>query len=368
MATPFINSLHHHMPSNSHLYSASQQPRVTAFRAGNFKGRAQVQAGNQKFKHRKLKVINSWPKGLSRKFEKKVKKALAVNDTWGKYVYLSRFRLRQQTIDQHGIQSTDENGQLLEFGSPKQYMDAASILYNNKVPAPDWNVATNNISSIVKLELVNSHAEMFFKSSSGHVVHLEVFECSPRTTNDDQNAITDAAQSYNGLSSKQLFGPSPPVQTTMDIAFLGASPEDMLQLHLKWKVKIHKVKLLPGESTSLSFQGLKNYTYDVSKDLSTGNLPPFSSKTRHRQFFFRILNDISVSKDSGSVYHWPSNNSGGVACQFKRTYTMRPPPAAINDATIGNIIVNGIWRVAPGASSDQQISYNNPVQNANTDI
>lgn len=324
-------------------------------------------AGRTKFKHRKPKPINSWPKGLSHKFERKVKKALAVNDIWGKYIYTSRVRLRQVDQDRYSLFTQDELTSPLDFGTAIQYIDAASILFKNKVPTADVSTTTGNMTDDAKLEIVKSSAEMFFKSSSGHVVNLEVYECTPKTPQSERLAITDVEQSYSAMVGK-YYQTDIAGSTLMNPRFINSSPEDWVQLYQKWNVKKHVVKLLPGQSTSLYFKGVTNKTIDMSKIQLDNQLARWVPQCNSKNFFIRVLNDISVSRVTGSVYHWQSNNDGGVACEFKRTYTMRPPPSGTDDIFEKNTIINGLWRSNPGSSVDQQISVENPVQNSNTDI
>lgn len=321
-------------------------------------------SGGTKFKHSKPKPINSRPKGISKKFETKVKKALEINDCWGKYVYISRTQLRQDNRDYYGIIDTDENGSKLEFGTVLQHLDATSILFNNKTPRIDWTTSSGNIDSDYKINLVNSFATMFFKSTSSHVVNIELYECSPKI-NTSTTPMTHINQSYNNF--EQSFSNNTGGNGALDATKLGSSASDWVELYNHYKVKKHNVKLLPGQTTSLKFNGPKNRTLDLTKCKLNDALVNFSPHAGGKMFYARILNDMTVSSVSGKIFHWPSNEQGGVAMEFKRTYIMRPPPGETTNNLQKNIIKVGLWDRPIALNLDQQISVNNPVVDANTD-
>lgn len=324
--------------------------------------------GRTGFKHLKPKAIDSWPKGLSHKFEKKVKKCLEVDQSYGKYTYVSRLRCYQKEIDEWRAEEVDENGMILEFACPKQWLDAASILFNQKVAKKDWGITTGNLNSEFKHEIIKCSWDMFFKSTSGHVINIEVYECKPKA-NTSAGAIGSAIVSYNNASNfSNYYDPTNPSGIRNDLKRLSTTAEDWTQLYEYFHVKKHVVKLLPGESASLHGKGPSHKTIDLTKCMDNDNLVSYSPHTGSTVFFTRTINDISVSKTSGFVYHWPSNTQGGAAVEFKRTYMMRPPPGETTNLLQKPVIVTSLWALGTGTSTDQQVADAQPNTSTVNDI
>lgn len=342
----------------------------------HFSSRMAPAPGSKRSRTVKPKAINSKAKGVSKTFEKKVKKVLAGDEPWGKYVYTSRVHIFQDNRDTWAIAANDENGQVLEFGTPDQYLDAASILWNGKPARVAWENSSGNLSSDTKVQITKSYASLFMKSTSSHVCNVEVYECRPKMLQSN-GAFGSAAVSYNGLSGySKYYDTNTLGGNQMSIYALNSTADEWTQLYSYFKVKKHTVKLIPGESTSLHFSGVSNTTLDLQKCKDNVTIQRYAPKANSMCLFFRIINDISVSSSSsgfnnaGQIYHFPSSVKGGVAIEFKRVYNLRPPQGEYtggNNVIADPVIVNSLWYKAVGSAIDQQVTFENPQTTAGID-
>jgi len=311
------------------------------------------------FRHQKPRAINSWPKGLSHSFEKKVKKAMAVNDLWGKHVYISDCQYRQLVPENYNVGFNDENGFPMEYFTPQRFIDSQSVLWNNKTLAADWNVTTNDFDQETKIQVVNSFCKFYFKSTSSHVVNIEFYECKPKP-GAKLHPYELIYQSYNSFldDQKQSGGAVAEILPSM----IGTVASDWVTLYEQYYVKKHIVKLLPGQSSALTIQGPKNKTIDLSKCEVNGTLERYEHKSGSVFTFYRVLNDISVSKTTGNIVSWNSNTQGGIAGRCTVTHILRPPPGLpISAFSRGNSLKIGFWnKEVVEADDDQQVAELGP--------
>lgn len=311
------------------------------------------------FRTQRPRAINAWPKGLSHSFEKKVKKAMSINDLWGKYVYISDCQYRQLVPESYNVGYNDENGQPMEFFTPQRLMDAQSIMWNNKLMGENWNITTDDFATDTKIQVVNSFVKFYFKSTSSHVVNIEFYECRPKV-GASQHPYDLIFKSYNCFidDQRQSGGANIEILPSM----IGTVASDWISLYEQYYVKKHIVKLLPGQSTALTFQGPRNRTVDLSKCENNSALNRFENKSGSIFTFYRVLNDISVSKNTGNVVSWNSNTQGGVAGRCTVTHVLRPPPSLpVSAFGRGNTLKIGFWnKVVAEEDDDQQVAELGP--------
>jgi hypothetical protein len=315
----------------------------------------------RRFKAFRPRIINTWPRGLSHKFERKVKKALEVNDVWGKFIYSANFTIRQALVDTFGSTGVDENGLNLEFFSPLSFQDAQSVMWNAKGPAVNWAATGGNFNDATKMEIVSSVLTLNFKSTSQHTVHIEMYEFRSKTSQQTP-PFTLINQSYANVDYANQYRHVAGA-TVMSLNSLGSQPSDWVEVYKHFHVKKHIVRLVPGGSSNLTLFGPKEKTIDMSKSLVNGVQTLYEPKTKTCVLLFRILNDISISGISADVHNHPAAATGGVAVRYKRTYIMRPPPGQTNVASgvMKNTIWDSYWGKAIGASTDVQIDEDNPI-------
>lgn len=326
--------------------------------------------------HKKKKVIKNSLKGVSRKLAKKVKKVMAHTGVFSVYKYISCIHLRQVTVDVPALIDADVRGEHISFGDTRTVYNAWQILFAGT--NPNWDVSQTPPPITGPVEIINAGMEFFFKSTSGHVVNIEVFECIyMKPTSLTGKQLSD--NSYNDYVANWTadIGGVRTI-TAEDTNLYGFEASQWTSLHQMCKVICHRVKLLPGESANLSVK-LGRHHYDMSKiqDVTIGGTAstpaqfsnPYYFPPGSKNFFFRVINDISVSTPAGAIHHWPSNAQGGVACEYTRWYKFQPNLDANIDAA-GAVqqkdkISIGMWiPTNVSGQTDQQVAVANPVEKA----
>lgn len=324
----------------------------------------------RKSKKRKLSAVGTkLPRGISKKFHNKVTKSVNFSKNWGRYAATEFAQLRQIYVDNRGTIFANPQGYRFRFGSPREIIHVASHLWLGKADTPNWNnVTTGNFANEQKFDVTFENVDFFFKSTSSHVVNIEMYECtSKKDLLLDYGPVDYILNSYLGDYDDLLtFVNDSGATVTQSAAAtdLNSSSKEWVELYNTYNVKVHRFKLQPGDHTSKSFQIMKNYTMDMSK-CSENDLILRVKKGITKDFFFRILNDPTVSGTTGDIHHWPSNAQGGVAVAYTRRIGMVPPGIADGTAAAStsqkNAFKRSVWRVATGTSVDQQVVVQNPI-------
>jgi len=342
--------------------------------------------GNAWKKTKRIKAINGRPK-VGKRFRKKVEKVLDYDKPFGVYTYISDARLLQTTRDEWGLCVTDNNAKSFDQFTCLQFWDAASILFNEKTMGNDWESNTsqgagNNIRYKQPLHIINSYTAMEFKSTSSHVITVEMYICSPKG-----NAITDTPATVANNSSNDYNNGYSYLNTsyavtsgTFDILRNEGSMCSMwTQLHKQFSVQKVVLKFNPGEHKRHFIQGPKNFTIDGSKYATDAGTSLGTSRFQ-KQIFFRTINDPTVSgvntgtTGTNTVGRWPSNYQGGVAFRQKRTMRIRlPDNTDFSTVTKAgdlkqNTYKQGHWVRIDTKDVDQQVCVENPVVLSTTSV
>lgn len=315
-----------------------------------------------KFRGRKSKPISNAMKGVSKKFASKVQKVINHSDAWGEYIYHSDQRLRQDTRDRFGVTGTDSRGHTITMGTVLDVRDAASVLYLGKAAASSFFTTAGNFDKGVPIKLLRGKIEMFFKSTSSHVVNIEVFECTVK----DQTGSSPSALAYQTSNNYTFkYHNDGAAEVNADPTYIGTKVRHFTELQKSYKIKTHTVKLQPGGYSSLSFNVAYNKLYDGSQHIDIGATDIYTKGAK--VFMFRMLNDATVSSQgagvAGIIHHWPSNPNGGVAMRYTKTYRVAPPTADYNSGFTKD--TRNIVKIFGGlntdtTSGDQQVTMNNP--------
>lgn len=313
----------------------------------------------------RTRPVSAWPKGVSKKFKKKVDNAVAASGLWGEYRYTSQLAIQQGIHDQYAVQYQSEVSPgympLLMF-TPAQVLDAYSVCWNNKLMAQNWNTPTGNVGLTQKISVVNSWSNWFFKSTSQHVVNLEMYiftaKCDQDKVDGSEQAPYHIAASYNDYKSNFRYGGNSTI--AFDQTKIGSTSADWVEIYKYFHVKKQIVKLLPGQSSSIAIQGPKSRDYDLS-DFSSNGVIKNMVKGLTKQVYFRIINDVTVSANAtqGKVAAWNSNQQGGVACRFTHHIRLRPEVGL--PTTNGNVICSYFDGPSLDGQSDQQVEEMNPI-------
>lgn len=311
-------------------------------------------------KGKKCKVIDAKPK-VSRKFRSKVDRVLTYNKPWGDYSGYFDMQLRQQNTNLYSQTEVDTNGYAIMIDSPLQVLKYSQVLWNNNIDTANPFHIPSTAGLDQKVFVNKSSINFFFKSVSSHVLNIEVYECTAkRLTNDAIQFLIN--QSYSNIKTT-LYDPGHTSGVDVSTADqLGTSPKDWTRLYVDFDVKIHRMKLLPGDYASLSFNGSNNRMFDMSKcELSNAIAAACKGSKR---FYFRIINDITVSQNAtaGKVFAFPSNQQGGCAIRWSLNYRIRCPEGIQTLQETNNHMVYGHWFTSSqDGHTDQQVVYQNPI-------
>jgi len=330
---------------------------------------------------KRQKPLRPGPK-VNKKFKRKVESVIDYGRPYGQYHYLSDQQLRQGTRDEYGYFSTDNNSIAFTHFTPYQIWDAASVCFNNKGlsnnPTADTAQGiTHNVRYKQEIHVINSYVKMDFKSTSSHVVNIEMYVCYPKSNANIENvdaaivgsgAQINSAYSYLNTSNAVTSG------TFSNFANVCSTPAMWSQLYRDYKVTKTQFKFNPGEKKSHFLQGPKNFTVDgtmIGDDTNTLNTTAKWSPS----VFFRVLNDATVNGvNTGTsattcVSNWPSNYRGGVAFTQERVIRLRMPTTLDASSTVDtqagnsqNTVIFGRWRRVHAYDEDQQVCVEQPAQ------
>jgi len=343
-------------------------------------GRVRPIAGvRRSFKKKYVKPLGYLkPKGVTKKFIKKVVKSLDYNKNWGLYISRHNLRLSQNVIDVFNMQYTDERGRNLNFGSPLELLHDASVLFYSKADSDDYSVTTNNIVATgLKFNIISYDVKWFFKSTSSHVVNIEMYECYAK----DDSASFESVNSLVNNSYNDAYNDSYLVMNaagnmvaqTCSASDSTAKACEWVELYKKYNVKCRRIKLNPGDHTTHYTKVYSNKFMDYSNmAIDNGQVSQISKGMC--QVFFRVINDatVSASLGTGLIHQWFSNQQGGVAATFERRMRMAALPyqgststnyRAQNSLKRASFTFNNTFATG---QQDQQVLYNNPISGANT--
>lgn len=213
-------------------------------------------------------------------------------------------------------------GDDLQFFTPMKILDAASVLWNQKTGARDYTLQTRNLNTrhnlttgslvvgtktdmdITGLKIVvhNAYVKMTLKNSSQRALLIEVYKCVPTAKNPLDlplgtfiDAVGKELDSTNsGIVSAVGVG-SMTAQSVL-VNYPGCEPNHFAAFRSEWKYEKVKIKIAPGEVTSLFFQGPKDYTLDFDK-LNKGDVPVqhLASKQTTMAVMMSVLPDLVFS-------------------------------------------------------------------------
>lgn len=295
---------------------------------------------------------------IKKNFRDKVQKVIGYNDSWGIYSYCSDVQLRQMNRDMWAYYDTDQNFVPLHLFTPRRIWDAASVCFNNK-PMAAFGSEVNTLSyrPAMKLKLIDSYFSMFFKSTSNHVVQIELIICSPKKL-DAQQSIFESIQfstdDYKNNDAQTLY-----TNPTFRLEYA-------TNLHVQYNVEVMRFKLNPGESTYRRIEGPKDMSLDGTKFMreegTSVNIDSFNTYAKFsKALCFRVINDVTVSTVPGSCGAFPSSSIGGVACRMEHYIKMGDPKVpGSGNLDDGRCSINtGKFYLTSGA--DQQVVVNNPI-------
>lgn len=314
--------------------------------------------GKEKIRSGKRKIINRELKGKAKKFQRKVMRAVNHTKNFGEYTYFGQKQLRQGVLDKWSFFTDDFNGRPITIGNNRALVDAASICFNAKPMGNDYTNIVANFGPDQNLECLHERVEFYFKSTSSHVVNIEMYEFIAKVDTADSPLVKINESNDDYKNRYAAFNTA----TETNFTFLdpGSEIKYFPTLYQEYNVKVHKMKLPPGHTASKVFKR-KARTYEAIKHLDSAENALVYNKGSST-FYFRVINDITCSTAAAApaiVHHWNSNVQGGVAMQYKRVIrSIAPNQATTNDKPT---IAIGWWCPATGSEADQQVCVQNPI-------
>jgi len=307
--------------------------------------------GRKKAKKFKGKIVKSFvPKQKTTKFAKKVQKVLNGNQPTAICAIRVYQQIYQQTFAQTSYYQADENAYPFIIGSHRDIQHVASIAFNGKAIGANIDSLTGNLQDKSTIFVQHYNVNVFLKSTSNHVVNVEMYECWAK------NNQNDSAQQDMGDSIVSTMRNSISYGST-NIDF---KPEYSVELTTNWTVKKHVFKIGPGEHATKNILIAKNRKYDLTKMMDNG--VPWTYPKGCCNIFFRVWNDPTVSAVTGDIHFWNSSPQGGVAMSMKRTAKIRFDPGTMPELQGSPGIFIFDSQLAKGTSEDQQVTVNNPFQ------
>ncbi len=193
-------------------------------------------------------------KGIAPTLKRKVMKIMNSTENWGKYVGCYNLRLRQTVVDAWNIQTGYENSGtgMLAFGTPLEILHIASVLYNSKTDNPDYTILAGNLDDRISIQVQSWDLNFFFKSTSSHVVNIEMYECTGKAIQGGGLPVPTGlvSQSYSNSNYNTVnnfsYGGSPAI-SNLDATQPGSTAEEWTELYQTWNVVRHTLKLQPGD-------------------------------------------------------------------------------------------------------------------------
>lgn len=330
--------------------TSSSKKRVGTFSLGGSRKKAK--------KGRKVKFTGRKPK-INKKFKRKVDKIINYNENYGIVKLMSRAQIRQTTLDRVSYTFADQVNTLnMDFGTTADILHLSSIAFNGKTASDAWNVTTNNFTATgFKCPVISYLVHYKFKSTSSHVVNVEMYICRAKTDvettpvsliNETYTNIRSAARDQAGTMS--IFDS------------INVNSNEWASLLKFFSVEKRVMQFQPGDEMSQHFKVCGTKTYDFTTLLDNNSTNYLYSKGSIA-VFFKVFNSPTVSLGANDIHHWQSSAFGGIAVTFQKDFKCRPPAN-----TVETLQTNGIfsYQAFPviGSATDQQVVYQNPLSSS----
>lgn len=211
------------------------------------------------------------------------------------------------------------NGNEYQFFTPLKFLDAASILWNQKTAAEDYTIQTGNLNTVhnqttgslvtgtvsqmeivgLKINIKNAYVKQVLKNNSQRSMGIEIYKCVPKTRNPLETPLATFVDScdreVDGTNSA-LYSIVGGLSLARDnaVAMPGIEPNAFKAFNSEWKYEKVTIKLAPGETTTLFHQGPKQYLLDYDK-LNKGvqNVQHLAFKQTTMQLMIAITPDLA---------------------------------------------------------------------------
>lgn len=236
--------------------SAKTSDKVIASRSSNV-------SSARKGKHRVKKLHKKTPRvKVSRKLRQKVEKVIEGNDPKGYYQSYSWHIITEPTTNAQSVTLLNPmvsiDGVQGSYFTPTQVLNAASILWNTKVPIPNptYNDVAGGIPSNfnynnVKINVIKQWATNKFRNNTQRNYYINIYTCVRKTNGTATDAKTEweAAITQDQNAGVAIGGQkgNPAVVTLPSSSTLYITPSVSKSLYNNWDIELTKIYLKPGE-------------------------------------------------------------------------------------------------------------------------
>lgn len=254
-----------------------------------------------------------------------------------------------------------DTGNDFQFFTPMKYIDAASILWNQKVAANDYTTQTGNLNTVhnettgavvvgsstdmnikgLKIHIKNSYVKWIVKNNNQRAMTINMYKCVPKVkfpTTTALQTFVDSCEAEGDATNSALVSIVGPLTTAQDdlVCMPGIEPSSFPSFNAQWKYEKVKIRLGPGETTTLFCQGPKNYTLDFDKlHDGTADSAHLMFKQTSMNVMFSIIPDLEYATatvpTTGSTGRWIQNLTATnslvlpVSIQYEEVFNLMMP-------------------------------------------
>lgn len=302
------------------------------------------------------KVSNKRKRKATTKFEKKVKKVLRKEELAGGSVGVYRkhytgFSLipgngnygnNKVSTELYRQLATGVNTAIksLDFFTPLQLIDAASVLYNDKVGAinADTYVTGNFSDANLKFYLKSAYAKVTFKNVGTATLDFKVYEVNSKNLEED-TFYNDWVDSMESTNLKQ-----PPGLGVAGVDTFGVEPSMIVPLLDRYKIETHRKLLQPGDSYTVTLR-IGPFHFEKGKVMDADTLQKYAKFSKQLVYSFNAMptihwdstTDLQVTGraigngDLSSATYTPR----GIVIDVAEKFVLQPPDTTA-DAKKGN--------------------------------
>lgn len=191
---------------------------------------------------------------------------------------------RDGAIDGFNVGNTIAAGDDWNFFSPMRFLDAASVLWNQKVIGSDYTLAAGNFATLAqnptafpgltpgfKFDIINSFVTFEVKNNTQRAMIVKFYHLTPKLAYPDDLPLQSLRESVtNSLNDNKIRVGA--VNTENQLMTDPALRLKVLEgFNQMWDYQIIDVKIAPGETCKHSLQGPRNTEYVSNKLYTSGD-------------------------------------------------------------------------------------------------
>lgn len=203
----------------------------------------------------------------------------------------------------------------LDFFTPNQLIDAASVLYNNKIGAinADTYLTGNFTDANLKFYLKSAYAKVTFKNVGTATLDFKVYEVNAKNLELD-TFYNDWVDSMEATNLKQPAGLG-----TAGVDTYGVEPTMIEPLLDRYKIQTHRKILQPGDSYAVVLR-IGPFNFEKGKVMDADTLQKYAKFSKQLVYSFNAMPTLHWDSTSDLQVTGRAIGSGDVSTT---TYTPR---------------------------------------------